>query len=149
MVLEAEREKNWNVWSWKVISSNTSQDSQKPALLREKIKKPSQTSCGGTSGELEEELETIWNSKMGCWKNWSFILFLFCFCCFCCLLEPHMRHVDVLRLGVESDLQLLAYATATAKRSLTHWARPENWTRVLTDASWVHYRWATMGNPKN
>ena len=36
-----------------------------------------------------------------------FILFFFIF------LGPHLQHVEVPRLGVESELQLLAYTTAT------------------------------------
>ena len=39
-----------------------------------------------------------------------FILFYFIFC----FLGPHLRHMEVPRLGVKSDLQLPAYATATA-----------------------------------
>ena len=55
-------------------------------------------------------------------------------------LGPHPQHMEVPRLGVESELWLLAYATATALpdlsctcdlhhssrqcRSLTHWVRP-------------------------
>ena len=35
-------------------------------------------------------------------------------------LGPHSRHMEVPRLGVESELQLLAYTTATATRDLTH-----------------------------
>ena len=35
-------------------------------------------------------------------------LFIFVF------LGPHLRHMDVLRLGVQSEPQLPAYATATA-----------------------------------
>ena len=35
--------------------------------------------------------------------------------CFCfCFLGPHLWHMEVPRLGVESELQLPAYATATA-----------------------------------
>ena len=34
-------------------------------------------------------------------------------------LELHPRHMEVPRLGVESELQLLAYATATATRDLS------------------------------
>ena len=61
-------------------------------------------------------------------------IYLFCF------LGLHPQHMEVPRLGAESDLQLLAYATATATqdlsyicklhhsssntRSLTHWERP-------------------------
>ena len=33
---------------------------------------------------------------------------------FLVLLEPYLRHMEVPRLGVESDLQLPAYTTATA-----------------------------------
>ena len=41
---------------------------------------------------------------LGCTS--SFILFFF-------FLGPHLRHIEVPRLGVESELQLLVYATAT------------------------------------
>ena len=37
---------------------------------------------------------------------WFFVFFFFS--------GPHPQHMEVLRLGVESELQLLAYATATA-----------------------------------
>ena len=48
-----------------------------------------------------------------------FFSFLFVF------LGPHPRHTEVARLGVELELQLLAYATAHGNaRSLTHWSRP-------------------------
>ena len=39
-----------------------------------------------------------------------FGIFLFCF------LGPHSQHMEVPRLGVKSELQLLAYATATAPK---------------------------------
>ena len=39
--------------------------------------------------------------------------------CLLCFLGPHMRHMKVPRLGVKSELQLLAYTTATAMRDLT------------------------------
>ena len=43
------------------------------------------------------------------------ISFYFCCCCHCfCFLGPHPQRREVPRLGVESGLQLLAYATATA-----------------------------------
>ena len=45
-------------------------------------------------------------------KIWHFqytsLLFLFCF------LGIHLQHMEVTRLGVESELQLLAYVTVTA-----------------------------------
>ena len=52
-----------------------------------------------------------------------FFLVLFCFC----FLGLHLRHMEVPRLGVESELQLVAYATATATTRpgpLTPCARP-------------------------
>ena len=43
-----------------------------------------------------------------------FVLFFF----FLCLLGPHQRHMEVPRLGVESELQPPAYATAMPDLSL-------------------------------
>ena len=37
-----------------------------------------------------------------------------------CFLGSHMQHMEVPRLGVESELQLPAYATATATWDLSH-----------------------------
>ena len=64
----------------------------------------------------------------------------------------HPRHMQISRLGVESELQLLAYATATATqhlswvcdlttthgnaRSLTHWVRPG----IEAASSWLLVR---------
>ena len=42
----------------------------------------------------------------------AFFFFLF--------LGPHLQHMEAPRLGVESELQLLAYATATAMPDLSH-----------------------------
>ena len=36
------------------------------------------------------------------------------------LVEPHLRHMEVPRLGVESELHLLAYTTATAMQNMIH-----------------------------
>ena len=35
-------------------------------------------------------------------------------------LGPHLRHMEVPRLGVESELEPLAYTTATAMADLSH-----------------------------
>ena len=73
---------------------------------------------------------------------------------FCvCLLGLHPQHMEVPRLGVELELQLLAYATATATLDqsricdLNHssWQHQilnplRDRTRVLMDTSQVHYR---------
>ena len=49
-------------------------------------------------------------------------------------LGPHLQHMEVPRLGVESELQVLAYAIATATpESLTHWARPG----IKPESSWI------------
>ena len=42
-------------------------------------------------------------------------IYLYIVSIFFFFLEPHPMHMDVPRLGVESELQVPAYATATAK----------------------------------
>ena len=70
-------------------------------------------------------------------------------------------HMEVPRLGVESELQLLACTTATAKQDLSRvcnlhhssWqhqtlnplSEARDWTHILMDTSWVCYHWATTG----
>ena len=90
----------------------------------------------------------------------SFFLFFFFFCCF---LGPHLRHMEVPRLGVESEPQLPAYATAIATsdpscicqptptpKELQRWIlNPLSKACVRMDTSWVHYCWATTGTPVN
>ena len=45
--------------------------------------------------------------------------FLFCFVLFCfCLLGLHLHHMQVPRLGVESEIQLLSYTTTM--RDVSH-----------------------------
>ena len=39
---------------------------------------------------------------------------------FFCFSGPHLQHMEVPRLGVNLELQLLAYATATAIQDLSH-----------------------------
>ena len=56
----------------------------------------------------------------------------------CFFLGPHLRHIEVPRLGVKSELQLQAasatYTTAHDNaRSLTHWARPG----IEPETSWT------------
>ena len=46
----------------------------------------------------------------------SFGNFLFLFLFFFAILRLHSQHMEVPRLGVKSELQLLAYTTATAIR---------------------------------
>ena len=87
-----------------------------------------------------------------------FILFFILF-----FLELHLGHMEVPRLGAESELQLLACATATATWGpshicdlccrlwqcwiFNHWARPD----IKPAASWTLVgfltHWTTMGTP--
>ena len=87
----------------------------------------------------------------------SFFFFFFCF------LGPHSRHMEVPSLGVESELQLLTYATATATQDqslicdLRHssqqcWildplSEARDQTHVLMDSSQVHFCCAAVGTP--
>ena len=78
------------------------------------------------------------------------------------LLETHPQHVEVPRLGVESELQLLTYTTATATRDpslvcvlhsswqhriLNPLIKARDQTCVLMDTSGVCYHRATTGIP--
>ena len=82
-----------------------------------------------------------------------FLIFFFVF------LGPHPKHMEFPRLGVKSELQLLATATATAMPYFSHiwelhhssWQHrilnplrvDRDWTHVLMDASQVRYCYAT------
>ena len=50
-------------------------------------------------------------------RTGGFLFFIFIF--FFCFLGPHLRHMKVPRLGVELELQLRAYTTATAMQDLS------------------------------
>ena len=94
------------------------------------------------------------------WKTPFFFLFLFFF-----LVSATHAAYGNSRLGVESDLQLPAYTTATATpdpssifdlhhssqqhRILNPLSKARDWTRVLMDTGWVHYHWAPTGTPKH
>ena len=83
---------------------------------------------------------------------------------FFCFLEPHLQHVEVPRLGVQSEFQLSAYTTATATCNPSHvcnlqhssWrhqitnplSEARDWTCVLMVPSWIRFCWATMGTPR-
>ena len=95
---------------------------------------------------------------VGLIKHYFCLLINFLFFCF---LEPHLWHMEVSRLGVQSEPQLPAYATVTARWDpsrvcdLHHsslqcqihnpMGEARDWTWVLMDASWVCYCWAMTG----
>ena len=72
--------------------------------------------------------------------------------------------MEVPRLGVKLELQLLAYATAPAMPELSrvcdlhHSSRQcqvlnllseaRDWTHNLMVSSWIRFPWATMGTPE-
>ena len=73
--------------------------------------------------------------------------------------------MEVPRLGDDSELQLLAYSTATATPDLSHvcdlyHSSPQCWTlnpmseardqtHIFMDTSQVRYHWATIGTPQS
>ena len=82
------------------------------------------------------------------------------FVCFC-FLGLHLWHMSVPRGGVESELQLLAYTTATATRDRSgvfhssqqcQMPKPpieaRDQTCILMETSQIHFCCATTGTPK-
>ena len=85
------------------------------------------------------------------------------YCIYFCFLGLHMLHVEVPRLGVKSELRLLAYATATAtwnpnqvcnlhhssqqRQIFNPLSKARDWTHILMDTSQAHFHWATVGTP--
>ena len=86
-----------------------------------------------------------------CMLHFLFFSFFFFFC----FLVPQVQHMKFPRLGVKSELHLLAYATATATQDLSHvgdlhyssWqcqilnpmSEARDRTHVLMDTSQAHY----------
>ena len=130
--------------------------SEKPVLLKwnEKKKKRKETFF------LPFFLRHSKNLFSGLTKSNSFSFFLSSLLLF---LGLHQRHMEVPRLGVESELQLPSYTTATATpdRSLvcdlhhSSWQRQilnllskaGIWTHILTDTSQICFRCTTTGTP--
>ena len=79
------------------------------------------------------------------------------------ILGPQLQHMEVPRLGVESELQMPAYTTATATQDLSgicnlhhsSWQRQipdplseaRDRTLILMDTSRIRFCCATMGTP--
>ena len=104
--------------------------------------------------------------------NWKFVAALcqaslsgpiFILFYFFCFLAPHLRHMDVPRLGVESEPQLPACTTATTTQDpsrvcdLHHssqqcWipdplSEARDWTHILSDINQIRFCCATTGTP--
>ena len=78
----------------------------------------------------------------------------------CVFLGLHLQHMEIPRLEVKSELQLPAYATATAMQDLSQvcdlhhssqqcqilnpLTEARDQTRILTDTSWFCYHWEMM-----
>ena len=92
------------------------------------------------------------------WTGGSFFSFVsFFLSFFFCFLGPHLQHMEVPRLGAESELWLppqpqpqqhqvqaacVTYTTPHGNtRSLTHWVRPE----IEPTSSWILVRFVTTG----
>ena len=89
-----------------------------------------------------------WQGSSSTSLDLSFFFFCLFFFFFCLFLGPHLWHREVPWLGLELQLQLLAYTTAHSNAgSLTHCVGPRDWTHNLMDASWVCCCWDTMGTP--
>ena len=69
----------------------------------------------------------------------AFLPFSFCF------LELHPGHMEIPRLGVQSELQLPAYTTATATPDLSHIGNHSSWQRsILNSLSEARDRTCTL-----
>ena len=91
---------------------------------------------------------------------WGGGLFWFWFFFF---LWPHLQHMEILRLGAESELQLLAYTTATATQDpsrirdlhrslqqckiLNPLSEARDRTCNLNVPNWIHFCCTTTGTP--
>ena len=112
---------------------------------------------------LQQSLSNWYLSSLHCFH--CFILFyfiLFYFILSFCVLGPHPQHIEVPRPGVQSELQLPTYTTATATRDmkwlsqlhhssqqcriLNPLSKARDRTLVHMDASWVHQLLSHSGN---
>ena len=92
----------------------------------------------------------------------NLLSYLFIICILFYFLGLHLWHVEVPRLGVQSELQLLAYEATAAqdpssicglhyssrqRRILNPLSKARDQTCILMDTSWIHFRCATTGTP--
>ena len=107
-------------------------------------------------------------SRGACLEEGDKYIYLISFYFIFCFLGLHLRHMEVPRLGVESELQLPGYTTATATTTamqdlscvcglhdgswqhqiLNPLSEASNQTHILMDTSHVRLCCTTMGTPK-
>ena len=96
--------------------------------------------------------------------TWSFYISFFSLFFPFCFLGLNPWHMEVPRLGVESEIQLPVYTTVTATQDLSHicilhhsswqhWilgplSEARDQTHILIDTSLVRYLWVTTGTPR-
>ena len=100
-----------------------------------------------------------------CWVFLVFVFWGFVFVFVFVFLGPHPWHLEVPRLGIETELQLPAYTKAIATWDPSHVCdlhhssqqcqilnpliEARDRTQILIDTSQVCYCWATMGTPRS
>ena len=132
---------------------------------REKEKKKEKKEGRGREGgrrrkeRIEGRKEEPCNRSIPLYFLLSFLFFFFSI-----VLGRHLRHMEVPRLGVESELQLLPYTTATATpdpsclcdlhcssrqcRILNPWSEARDRTCNLMVPSQIRFHCATVGTPQ-
>ena len=139
-----------------------------PSMLCWLIRKTQKWEAPSPPLIIAEESNTDWRNctfKQFWHVVFSFVFSGFFFCCLFvfCFLGPHSWHMEVPRLGVELELQLLASATATATQDLSYICnlRQSSWqcqipdplskardqTCILLDISWIHFCCTTARTP--
>ena len=132
----------------------------------------------GVNCVAEIEIDDTYTKELKCDYLWNVIIvdliifirfilisqhFIFNLLLFYCFLRPHLWHMDIPRLGVESELHLPAYTTATATQDasclckLHHssWqhqmldplCKVRDQTCIFMDSSWIHFCCTTVGTP--
>ena len=82
---------------------------------------PNQVGVTMNSNYMDSEVMTCNSNFSLCQFNFFIILFILFFCySFFFPQGPHLWHMEVPRLGVQSELQLLAYTRATTAQDLSH-----------------------------
>ena len=123
---------------------------------------------------LREPRKRFSSPKNACDKvKCCFVNSHFCYLCVCeeghdgflffDFLGPHLQHMEVCRLGVQSELQLPAYTTvcSNARSKPCLWPIPQlmavqipdplsdagDWTLILMDSSWIRFCCIMKGTP--